>query len=120
MIISVQSDEETGTFVQGDEATSGDNFYQGFTFRMNDIFGGTADVNEIVENTSMRVYPSPATDVLNVTLSNNSEIVIYNITGQAINTIDGQAGVNTINVSSLSSGVYFISAGNNTQKFVVK
>ena len=114
-------DEETGTYVQGDESNSGNNLYYGLTFNINDIFGGTADVNEVIDNnTTMRVYPSPATEKLNVTLSNNSKIVIYNITGQVINTIDGQAGVNTINVSSLSSGVYFISAGNKTQKFIVK
>lgn len=121
LIIAVQMDEETGTYVQGDESNSGNNLYYGLTFNINDIFGGTADVNEVIDNnTTMRVYPSPATEKLNVTLSNNSRIVIYNITGQVINTIDGQAGVNTINVSSLSSGVYFISAGNHTQKFIIK
>ena len=57
---------------------------------------------------------------LNVKLENNAEISIYNIMGQNVINMQGVKGVNTINVNDLTSGVYFISAGTVTQKFIVK
>jgi hypothetical protein len=40
--------------------------------------------------------------------------------GQKVMSQQGHAGANSINVNSLSSGVYFVNAGNDTQKFIVK
>ena len=33
---------------------------------------------------------------------------------------EGNAGANSINISSLTSGIYFVNAGSDTQKFIVK
>ena len=60
------------------------------------------------------------TSRLNVTLNQAAEIVIYNIMGQVVASKDGKAGENTIELSNLSNGVYFVNAGTNTQKFIVK
>jgi hypothetical protein len=68
----------------------------------------------------MNIFPNPVVDQLNITLSKNAEIVVYNIMGQKIMSQEGHAGANSINVSSLTSGVYFVSAGSDTQKFIVK
>ena len=68
----------------------------------------------------MTLFPNPAVDQLNVTLSNNAEIVVYNIMGQKVMSQEGHAGANSINVSSLNSGIYFVNAGSDTQKFIVK
>ena len=68
----------------------------------------------------MEIYPNPAVNQLNVRLENNSEISIYNIMGQNVINMQGVKGVNTINVNDLTSGVYFISAGTVTTKFIVK
>jgi hypothetical protein len=68
----------------------------------------------------MNIYPNPAVDQLNVTLSSNADIVIYNIMGQKVMNMEGRAGANSININSLSSGIYFVNAGNDTQKFIVK
>jgi hypothetical protein len=40
--------------------------------------------------------------------------------GQKVMSVEGHVGGNSINISSLNSGVYFISAGSDTQKLVVK
>ena len=77
-------------------------------------------VPEVSHNTHMNVYPNPATEQVNVLLSQNDEIVIYNIMGQKVMSVEGHVGGNSINISSLNSGVYFISAGSDTQKLVVK
>jgi len=34
--------------------------------------------------------------------------------------VEGHAGANSINISNLNAGIYFISAGSDTQKFIVK
>ena len=68
----------------------------------------------------MVVYPNPATDRLNVTLNQATEIVIYNIMGQVVATKDGKVGENIVELSNLSNGVYFVNAGTSTQKFIVK
>ena len=116
LIVAVQTDATTGTFVMGGDNESGDNLYQGFIFDLPLPVG----VPEVSHNTHMTVYPNPAVDRLNVTLSNNTTMTVYNITGQAVMNVEGHVGANTLDISSLTSGIYFISAGNDTQKFIVK
>ena len=122
LIIAAQVDGETGTYVQGDDSDPYDNYYQGFTFELTDLFPemGVGLEEQNGRNTHMTLYPNPAVDRLNVSLSQNAEIVIYNMMGQVIRTMDGQVGANTIDLSGLNSGVYFINAGSDTQKFIVK
>ena len=121
LVIASQFDGETGTFVQSDDTDGSDNYYQGFTFELNDLFPGVGvGVPEVSHNTHMSVYPNPAVDQLYVTLSQNADIVIYNIMGQNVMNIEGRVGANNINISNLNAGIYFISAGNDTQKFIVK
>ena len=121
LVVAAQSDGETGTYVQGDEADAFDNFYQGFTFELTELFPNAGvGVPEVNHNTHMSIYPNPAVDQLNVTLSQNADIVIYNIMGQKVMNVEGHVGGNSISLSGLNAGVYFISAGSDTQKFIVK
>ena len=121
LAVVAQVDEGTGSFVQSDDTEGGDNYYMGYLFDLNELFpNATLDVPAVAHNTKMTVSPNPATTQLNVSLNQNADIVIYTITGQMVNSMKGHVGMNTINISSLSSGVYFINAGSDTQKFVVK
>ena len=121
LVVAAQMDGETGTFVQSDDADASNNYYQGLTFELTDLFPGAGvGVEEVSHNTHMSLYPNPAVDQLNVTLSQDADIVIYNIMGQNVMNVEGHAGANSINVSNLNAGVYFISAGSDTQKFIVK
>ncbi len=120
LVVVAQVDEGCGTFVQSDESVGTDNFYTGFVFNLNDLWGDNVAVPEVSHNTKMAVSPNPATTQLNVTLNQNEEISIYTITGQLVQRMKGHVGLNTINVSTLNSGIYFINAGSDTQKFVVK
>jgi hypothetical protein len=119
LIVAAQLDQETGTYVQNDESTPDDNYYQGFTFELDELFPGVG-VSEVSHNTHMSIYPNPAVDRLNVTLSQNADIVIYNIMGQNVMNVEGHAGANCININELGAGIYFISAGSDIQKFIVK
>ena len=122
LIIAAQVDGSTDTSVQGNDADLYDNYYQGFTFELTDIFPevGVGVEEQVSHNTHMNLYPNPAVDRLNVSLSQNAEITVYNTMGQVIRTVEGHAGANQIDLSGLNSGIYFISAGSDTQKFIVK
>ena len=121
LVVAVQMDGAPGTFVQSDETEAGDNYYQGMTFELNDLFPDAGvGVPEVSHNTHMSVYPNPATDQIGVTLSQNADITIYNMMGQVVMTTEGHAGVNSINISNLTAGIYFVNAGSETQKIVVK
>lgn len=83
-------------------------------------------VEDVVDNsTDLNVYPNPATSEVNITYAGNEDNVqlsIYNVTGQLAKTatIDGNA--TTVDVSDLTSGVYYIRLNGEgtvaTQKFV--
>ena len=81
---------------------------------------------------SVSVRPNPATDALyidiNAKQNSNMTAVVYNITGQKVmeQNMSLTTGANTrsINVSNLTSGIYFVTVKSNgfeeTMKFVVK
>ena len=121
LVVAAMMDGKTGTFVQSDDEDSSDNLYQGIVFDLKEIFPDAGvGVQEVESTVDMNVYPNPAVDQLNVMLSKSSTITVYNIMGQLVKTQEGHIGGNVIDLSNMNSGVYFITAGNNTQKFVVK
>ena len=76
-------------------------------------------VDEIDAEFGFAVYPNPSHDVLFVLSENiNSEYRITNIMGQTIITGNITSENLKINVSSLSNGMYFITIGNTTTKFL--
>ena len=121
LIVACMTDGQTGTFVQGDEGEFDDNYYQGYTFDLKDWFPeANVGVEEVESNNHITVYPNPAEGQVNVTLNKSAEVTVYNIMGQVVMTVEGRMGINTLDISTLNSGIYFISAGNDTQKFIVK
>ena len=82
--------------------------------------------------TTTRVYPNPATDVLNIEVNasqaSEMSISVYNIMGQNVmnQNVNITTGMNTrnINISDLNSGIYFVTVKangfENTMKFIVK
>jgi len=67
---------------------------------------------QLYNNQLIKVYPNPATT--NVTIVNNAPTPltanIYDIYGQLVSTTPIAIGKNSLNVSNLSKGIYFISA----------
>ena len=82
--------------------------------------------------TATRVYPNPATDVLNIEVNasqaSEMSISVFNIMGQNVmnQTVSINTGINTrpVSISELNSGVYFVTVKangfENTMKFIVK
>lgn len=125
LVILAQTDGDPDSYVIGGGTSNNDtdqmdNFFYGMAFDLDELFPITGVEEITTVKTKMSIYPNPAVDVLNVTLNQDDNVVIYSLTGQAITSFQGHAGLNNYNVSDLSSGVYFISAGTVTHKFVVK
>ncbi len=85
------------------------------------------DGNSSITSTNLSVYPNPATDLLNINISNanfkNSEVVVYNISGAEVLKTNMAANNAQLNIESLSNGVYFVKVSNQngfnkTVKFV--
>jgi hypothetical protein len=77
------------------------------------------NVNEIsssILNTNLKVYPNPASDILNISLSNinfkNSNIVVYNVSGMEVSKSTMNGANAQLNIESLSNGVYFVKVSN--------
>jgi hypothetical protein len=71
------------------------------------IFGG---INELQES-MLSLYPNPATDKITIETSgaaNGCELVIVNIAGQQLITRQITEPKTQIDISNLSSGVYFV------------
>lgn len=80
---------------------------------------GTTGITEANTNNFTAVYPNPANAVLNVCVKENTNIRIVNVLGATVATQKLNAGNNTVDVSNLTNGVYFISNdGNGVVKFV--
>ncbi len=65
---------------------------------------------------AFRVYPNPATDVLNISGVNANRVVVKNLLGQAV--LNTSARNNRVDVSALHPGVYFIEAGKHITRFI--
>ena len=78
-----------------------------FAFMIDDV--KITNVAGIEENSmEVSVYPNPATDVLNIQLTENaSSVSILGMDGKVISTQVVTANTATVNVSNLVSGVYF-------------
>lgn len=84
---------------------------------------GIADANNA--ETSVRVYPNPAKEVINVKVSSvenvNTNITITDLSGRMVSSVQGQTGeLQQINVSDLNAGVYFIQVEADSMSHVEK
>ena len=75
---------------------------------------------------NVRVYPNPATDVINVECRMNEEwggeLQLFDVYGKLLQIVTVTAETTPINVSGLASGIYFVrvttDAGVVTKRFV--
>ena len=70
--------------------------------------------------TSLDIYPNPATTALTITSSTTiSQVIISNLLGQAVYTLQPNTENITVNISPLPPGLYFVKVNNiEVRKFV--
>jgi len=83
--------------------------------------GGTTGINENeLQSLVLNLYPNPTQTQLNIELNEAANLQIINLLGETLVTKEAVAGNNTIDVSYLDSGVYFLQVGNKGAVKIVK
>ena len=82
---------------------------------------GVGLAKHIIES-SMEVYPNPASDMVNIYIDKLSVVKVYNIAGQKVMERQLESGKNEVSISSLAQGIYFLrnESDNSTTKLIVK
>lgn len=74
--------------------------------------GSTVNINENTNSKEIHVYPTPASDHINVVIDNSIHsgflMEVYDINGKLVISQEQNSGVFTVNVSKLESGYYHI------------
>ena len=83
-------------------------------FCMDDLTINTVGVEEIASET-LSVYPNPVQDQISVNI--DGALAIYDLSGKMVKSALVEAG-NTVSVSALKSGIYFVKVGSSVQKIV--
>ena len=72
---------------------------------------GTLNVNNILNNNQIRIYPNPTKEIItveNLIQTDNKSIIIKNIIGEIVLTNNTKNKLVSFNLSHLQSGIYFI------------
>jgi hypothetical protein len=91
------------------------------------LYCSTVSIEEEVK-VDVSIYPNPASNFVNIVMENainNVDFTLYNILGDAVLTVNLNAGTNKVELSELPNGVYFYSImkeGNilETKKLIVR
>ena len=75
-----------------------------------------AENNEVV----FTMYPNPAKDFVTIESAKDAVVKIYSVNGQMLSQQNISEGINTINISDLNAGMYFISVDETMVKIVKK
>lgn len=76
---------------------------------------GTASMstnNLSISTSPISIYPNPANSILNIEVKETTNIKIVNMLGETVSTQKLNAGNNSIDISSLTKGIYFIQPSN--------
>lgn len=87
------------------------------------IFGGVGVNEEELENSQFNIYPNPAQQSIVVDLdeiNSSSKLQIIEISGAIVQEIQLTNHHSTIDISTLSTGIYFVKIGQNVQKLIVE
>ncbi len=103
-----------GTFAIGTSATYG---YELWKWELDDA----SDTKKTVADNELFVYPVPTRNTLNITSEDNTDIRILNVSGSVVLKEHLNKGINTIDVSKLVDGLYFMYCKKGTVKrFIIK
>lgn len=74
------------------------------------IAEATTRIDNISSNYDIEIYPNPSNGIFKIsTVQNNSEIVVYEISGKKVFNAQLNENINSIDLSHLNKGVYIIS-----------
>lgn len=65
------------------------------------------------------IFPNPATDIINISSANDSELIIYDNLSREIARQPISSGINTVSTTNLSEGIYFFRISDKVQKVCI-
>ena len=74
----------------------------------------TVSIDEAEANSGIRVYPNPATDVLNFAMQERLEYTLFDMSGKMVMTGDVNPG-QSLDISKLDEGIYVVETRNNQE-----
>ncbi len=90
---------------------------ENLVFTLND--GEITNIESNAINSTIKIYPNPVKDILNIETTAACEIRLYSLTGQSIkNTTASSSGKHQtqLNLSDVTPGVYILEISNNSEK----
>lgn len=69
-------------------------------------------------STTIKLFPNPANNLVQVTTIDKANLMIFSTTGQAVITATLNAGTTDIDVSQLTSGLYYVKVGDAVSKLI--
>lgn len=66
------------------------------------------------------IYPNPATDIVTVSVKENTEVSVVDIMGRVVKKQTVTKENNRVDISELSSGIYIFTIGSNNIQRLVK
>lgn len=92
-------------------------FYQTYVLRAN--ITNFVSVNDISATSNISVYPNPANNVINVVNAEDAKIFVINMLGEVVTSIENASSNQTIDLSNLSEGTYFVKVNSEVFKINV-
>lgn len=93
-------------------------------FQSHGIYPGVAGVTGVVENNSIKIFPSPAKESINLQVTGDklNGVRLIDVLGNVVmsQSFDNSNQVKTLNVSNLNAGVYFAEVRINNTELVIK
>ena len=80
----------------------------------------TTATNEIDLADNILVYPNPTTEIININSNHNATYTLYDINGSLVLEGNIQSGNNTVELSSITKGLYFVKVSSFNQIFTSK
>lgn len=105
--IELQSD---GKIVVAGSPCTGSCDFVLLRYNNTDVSVGIAD--NFFLSTDFAIYPNPTNSILNIKVKETTNIIIVNMLGATVATQKLNAGNNSIDVSTLTKGIYFVQSSN--------
>ena len=81
-------------------------------------FNSSVEDIEVQSNIYLQIYPNPVREILTIATSSDAPIVIYNMLGEQVYTVNAVDGIATFDVAGFAPGIYIVRCGGLSGKFI--
>jgi hypothetical protein len=124
---NVLGDVTSNTTTYSYSAAAGTHYYKVYAYSNADNSDSTNTASVTVsapngidesESVSLGVYPNPANTFINISTSAFGQAMVLNSLGQTVKVLNLNSAMNTIDISDLETGLYYLKLDSKVMKFV--